>query len=115
MWPAIKYPGDGLMLAASHAIGENAYIDEEVATFLAEILLERYSALLSARYGFATETLDGAGLVEAIAKKRGHRAKGGQLDYHKAGLALLHDYRSGVLGRISLETPQSRAAMLAAA
>jgi len=115
MWPAIRYPEDGLMLAASHAIGENAYIDEEVAAFLAGILLERYSALLSARYGFATETLDGAGVIEAVARKRGYRTRGGQPDYHKAGLALLHDYRSGALGRISLETPQSRAAMIAAA
>jgi len=41
MW-SIKHPDDGLMLAASHAIGENAFISEEVAAFLAEILLERY-------------------------------------------------------------------------
>ena len=35
-------------------------------------------------------------------------------DYEKAGRALMQDYRSGLLGRISLETPQSRTAMLAA-
>ncbi|HSM76589.1 MAG TPA: hypothetical protein VLT57_03145, partial [Bryobacteraceae bacterium] len=104
---------DGLMLAASHAIGERAYIDEEVATFLAEILLARYPAQLTARYGCATETLDGPGVIEAVAKQRGFRARGGTLDLEKARLTLLHDYRSGALGRISLETPQSRAAMLA--
>jgi ribosome biogenesis GTPase A len=38
--------------------------------------------------------------------------KGGMLDYEKAAHTLLHDYRTGVLGRISLETPASRAAML---
>lgn len=113
MWPAIKYPSDGLMLAASHAIGAQAYVGEEVAMFLAETLLARYPALVAARYGCATESLDGPGLIEAIARRRGLRAKGGRLDCEKAGLALLHDYRSGVLGRISLETPQSRAAMLA--
>ncbi|HEY9447461.1 MAG TPA: ribosome biogenesis GTPase YlqF, partial [Burkholderiales bacterium] len=106
---------DGLMLAASRAIGENAYIDEEAATFLAEILLARYPVLLTARYGCDTETLDGPGLIEAVAKKRGFRMKGGALDYDKAALILLHDYRSGALGRISLETPQSREAMLASA
>ena len=36
MWPKIEHPTDGLMLAASHAIGSNALIEEEVATFLAE-------------------------------------------------------------------------------
>ena len=36
------------MLAASHAIGVNAYIDEEVATWLAGFLLAQYPALLAA-------------------------------------------------------------------
>ena len=53
MWPPSSMPSDGLMLAASHAIGENAYIDEEVAVFLAEILLARYPGLLAARYGWS--------------------------------------------------------------
>lgn len=113
MWPAIEYPADGLMLAASHAIGENAYIDEEVAVFLAQTLLVHYPALLRARYGCESDGLDGPGLIEAIAQKRRFLLKGGTPDREKAGLALIHDYRSGALGRISLETPQSRAAMTA--
>lgn len=114
MWPAIKHPSDGLMLAASHAIGENAFITEEVATFLAEILLERYPSLVAARYSITTESLDAPGLIEAIARKRGFLLKGNRIDYEKAGNALVHDYRSGALGRISLETPASRATMIAA-
>jgi ribosome biogenesis GTPase A len=114
MWPAIKHPSDGLMLAASHAIGENAFITEEVATFLADILLARYPALVAARYGLKPESLDGPGLVEAIARKRGYLLKGNRVDYEKAGNALVHDFRSAALGRISLETPTTRATMLAA-
>jgi ribosome biogenesis GTPase A len=114
MW-SIKHPDDGLMLAASHAIGENAFISEEVAAFLAEILLERYPGLIEKRYEFRANTLDGPGLVEAIARKRGYLLKGGRVDYEKAGNALVHDYRSGALGRVSLETPESRAAMLSRA
>lgn len=112
MWPAIQHPSDGLMLAASHAIGENAYIDEEVATFLAQTLLARYPTLLKVRYGCDTESLDAPGVIEAIARRRGYRLRGARLDHEKAALTLLHDYRSGALGRISLETPQSRVAML---
>ena len=115
MWPKIEYPSDGLMLAASHAIGENAYIDEEVASFLAETLLSRYPELLAARYDCQPAGLDGPALIEAIAAKRGFRVKGGQTNYLKAALILLQDYRSGALGRISLESPQSRKAMIAAA
>lgn len=112
MWPKIEHPADGLMLAASHAIGENAYIDEEVAVFLAETLLLRYPMLLSARYALQPEGLDGPGLIERIATKRGLL---GATQYLKASLILLNDYRSGALGRISLESPQSREAMVAAA
>jgi ribosome biogenesis GTPase A len=37
--------------------------------------------------------------------KRGFRQKGGDLDFEKASHTFLGDYRSGALGRISLETP----------
>jgi ribosome biogenesis GTPase A len=112
MWPKIEHDSDGLMLAASHAIGRNAVIDEEVATFLADLLLARYPTLLTARYGFAVENMDGADVIAAIAQKRGYRIKGGDPDLEKTALMLLQDYRTGALGRISLETPQSRSIML---
>jgi ribosome biogenesis GTPase A len=122
MWPKITHDSDGFMLAASHAIGVNAVIEEATAVHLAGILLERYPALLTARYGFDTSQLDAVGVIESIAKKRGCFLKGkhaarfaNELDMDKASLILLLEYRTGTLGRISLETPQSRAAMLAAA
>lgn len=115
MWPKIQYEADGYMLAASHAIGRNAVIDEDVATFLADLLLARYPALLGARYKFEPAGMDGVAVIDAIARKRGYRIKGGDLDFEKAAITLLTDYRSGTLGRISLETPQTRAAMLEAA
>ncbi|KAF7599700.1 MAG: ribosome biogenesis GTPase YlqF [Candidatus Dactylopiibacterium carminicum] len=113
MWPKIEYDSDGYMLAASHAIGRNAVIDEEVASFLADALLQRYPVRLTERYGFAAEGLDGPAVLEAVAKRRGMRIRGGGLDLEKAALVLLQDYRDGRLGRISLETPESRAAMIA--
>jgi ribosome biogenesis GTPase A len=116
MWPKITHDSDGFMLAASHAIGRNAVIDSEVAIFLAALLLRNYPVLLAERYGLAIDGMDGVGVVEAVAKKRGCIVKGrrgGELDLEKAGMVLLTDYRSGKLGRISLESPASRAAMLA--
>lgn len=115
MWPKIEHDSDGLMLAASHAIGRNAVIDEEVAAFLAEVLLARYPETLAARYKQPMTGLDGPAVIAAIARKRGFLLKGGEFDLEKAALTLLQDYRDGVLGRISLETPESRAVMLAAA
>jgi ribosome biogenesis GTPase A len=66
------------------------------------------------RYGFPVEGLDGAGLLEAIAKKRGclRKGKGGEPDREMAARILLADYREGKLGRTSLETPETREAMV---
>ena len=113
MWPKIDHPSDGLMLAASHAIGVNAVIEDEVANFLAEQLLVHYPQLLLKRYGSSPAVIDGPGVIDTIARARGYRVKGGDLDLEKAAHTLLQDYRSGALGRISLETPESRAALLA--
>ena len=116
MWAKIAYPSDGLMLAAGNAIGRNAMIDEEVATFLAGQLLARYPALLASRYGLpagALAELDAVNVIERIALRRGLRMRGGAADLEKAAKVLLQDYRDGVLGRISLETPATRQLMLA--
>ena len=112
MWPKIAHDSDGYMLAASHAIGRNAVIDEEVAAFLADVLLARYPQLLAARYGLSPAGMDGVAVVEAVARRRACRLKGGAWDLEKAAQILLTDYRSGALGRISLETPATRRAML---
>lgn len=112
MWPKIQYESDGYMLAASHAIGKNAVIDEDVAIFLADVLLQRYPGLLQKRYGITVDDMDGVDVVEAVAKRRGFMLKGGIADLEKAAMTLLVDYRSGILGRISLETPESRAEMI---
>jgi ribosome biogenesis GTPase A len=112
MWPRIAHPSDGLMLAASHAIGRNAVIDEEVATFLADTVLAHYPSLIAARYSCNVDGMDGVGVIEAIAQRRGFRLKGGAPDLEKAALTMLQDYRDGALGRISLETPDSRRTML---
>lgn len=112
MWPRIEYDSDGFMLAVCHAIGRNAVIDEEVAEFLVARLLELCPERLAERY-----RLEPAGLaphegLQAVARRRGCLLKGGVLDLEKAANIVLNDFRSGALGRISLETPDSRARML---
>jgi len=117
MWPKIEHLSDGLMLAAIHAIGRNAVIDEEVAEFLAENLLGRYPTALTERYGIDVAGMDGASVLEAIAKRRGCllKGKGAKPDLTRAAMIFLTEYRAGKLGRISLETPATRTAMLTTA
>lgn len=115
LWPKIEYDRDGFMLAASHAVGVNAVSEEEVAFELGDMLLARYADRLIERYRIDPAGLDGVALVETVGARRGCLGKGGILDREKAALILLGDYRSGALGPISLETPDSRAAMIAEA
>jgi ribosome biogenesis GTPase A len=112
MWPKIQYESDGFMLAASHAIGRNAVIDEDVATFLANNLLKRYPDLLAARYKIDVSQMDGIDLLEAIAKRRSYKLKAGEWDMEKTAVTFLTEYRAGTIGRISLETPASRQDMI---
>ena len=112
MWPKIEHDSDGYMLAANHAIGRNAVIDEEVAVELGAILLMRYAPQLASAMVSPPRQWTAPALVEAIAARRGCRIKGGGLDLEKAALILLNDYRSGAIGRISLETPETRRQML---
>jgi ribosome biogenesis GTPase A len=124
MWPKIQYESDGYMLAASHAIGRNAVIDEDVAIFLANNLLKSYPALVNARYKLDTMKheggfldvlkMDGVDLLEAIAKRRSYKRHDGLWDMEKTAVAFLTDYRGGAIGRISLETPLSRSEMMQA-
>ncbi|WP_018985080.1 ribosome biogenesis GTPase YlqF [Methylophilus methylotrophus] len=120
MWPKIEHESDGYLLAASHAIGRNAVIDEDVAEFLGNLLLKQYPALMNTRYKLDAmkldvNSIDGIDLLEAIAKRRSYKRNDGEWDMERTAMALLTDYRSGAIGRVSLESPQSRAEMLALA
>jgi ribosome biogenesis GTPase A len=112
MWPKIRYSSDGDLLAANNNIGKNAYFEEEVAEKLGIILIEHYPALISARYKLENLNVDGIALLESIAKKKGFPLKNHGVDMERAAITLLNDYRQGLLGRISLETPESRMLMV---
>jgi ribosome biogenesis GTPase A len=117
MWPKIAHDSDGFMLAASHAIGRNAVIDEDVAVFLGNNLLATYPDLLNARYQLDAmklnvQAMDGVDLLEAIAKRRAYKRRDGVWDLERTAMVFLTDYRHGSIGRISLETPSSRQALL---
>jgi ribosome biogenesis GTPase A len=107
LWGTIEDPHVGLLLATINAVGHSVVDDEAVAEFLAGILLSRYPARLTARYGFAVEGLTKTSVIDAIARTRGCllTRSGGGLDRDKAARILLSDYRNGTLGRTSLEIP----------
>ncbi|MDW8336402.1 MAG: ribosome biogenesis GTPase YlqF [Tepidimonas sp.] len=120
LWPKIVAPDSGWRLAASGAIGRNAYDEEDVALALLRQLQADHPDRLQARYrlpGTAAEVAAQPAheLLQAIGRRRGALLPGGQVDPHKAAEAVLGDFRSGALGRVTLETPQAFEAWMAAA
>lgn len=110
LWPKIIVPQSGYHLAASGAVGRNAYDEEEVALELLKTLRRPYGALLEQRYkwGFTSQAIAQMleeDLLSAVARKRGALLPGGRINTQKAAEVLLVDFRSGALGPITLETP----------
>jgi len=116
LWPRIRLPESGILLAASGAVGRNAYDEQEVALGLLERLQAGWAPQVEARYklsGVAALTSDA--LLEAIARQRGLIQTGGKLNWQKAAEVVINDFRSGALGRVTLETPEEFAIWSAAA
>ncbi len=115
LWPRIIVAQSGFNLAASGAMGVNAFDDEVVALELLNYLMAHYPEALTARYKVQDLTRHtDASLLEAIARQRGAIQSGGRVNTLKAAEILIHDFRSAALGRLTLETPAEYAAWLAA-
>ena len=114
LWPRIIVEKSGYNLAASGAIGVNAFDDEEVALELLHYLISNYPQALSARYKIqkVAEHTDET-ILEAIARYRGAIQSGGRVNTTKASEIVIHDFRSAALGRLTLETPEEFAQWLA--
>lgn len=100
----------GYHLAASGAVGRNAYDEELVVLELLRRLQTDYAPLLEARYKLglpaeAIAALPDHELLDAIARKRGAVMAGGRINLQKAAEIVLTDFRTAILGRITLETP----------
>lgn len=105
MWPDLTNQEGAYRLAIAHSIPSTAIDFEEIALFAGRFFMERYPKLLEARYGITERFEDPRALLEAIGRRRGSLRAGG-IDIHKAADVLLNDFRSGKLGRISLESPE---------
>ena len=111
LWPRISIAQSGFNLAASGSVGRNAYDEELVALELLLILQKHYPQNLEDRFklglGVAKiQALHDDELLEAIGRKRGCVMSGGRVNLQKAAEIVITDYRTHMLGRITLETPE---------
>ncbi|MCI9048459.1 MAG: ribosome biogenesis GTPase YlqF [Hungatella sp.] len=114
LWPRFESQEVGLHLALIGSINDQILDRQQLGAELICLLAERYPLALAQRYGDIGAgghlvQVDGleeaAGILEKIARARGCLMKGGQCDLKKAADLLLDDFRSGRLGRITLEFP----------
>lgn len=106
LWPRIIVAKSGYNLAASGAVGRNAFDEEEVALELLAYLQAPYGPLLAARYQLeAVQNLSDEQLLEAIGRKGGALLAGARVNLQKAAEIVLADFRAARIGRITLETP----------
>ncbi len=119
LWPKISIEHSGYNLAASGAIGKNAYEEIDVALAVLAYLKTRYVGLLALRYKLSDAvdmaTMPEEDLLTAIARQRAALQAGNKANLQKAAEIVIHDFRSGALGHITLETPAEFLAWEAAA
>ena len=102
LWPKFEDQQVGIRLACVGSIKDDILNMEELALWLIDYLRENYKGILAERYQI-TEEGTSVEVLEAIARARGCLKKQDELDYAKASLILFDDFRSGKMGRITLE------------
>ena len=105
LWPKFDNQQIGLNLSFIGSINDNILEMTEVAGEFISFLKDNYCNILAERY-MIKDVDDIFQIMEEIAIAKKCVKKGGEPDIEKACILLLDDFRSGKLGRISLETPQ---------
>ncbi len=104
LWPKFEDQTVGLHLSLTGTIRDEILDHTQMALSLVSFLKEAYPAALQQRYGVGGDTCETA-LLEEIAVTRKLLTAGGAADAARAATMLIEDFRSGRLGRISLERP----------
>ena len=109
LWPKFEDPEVGMMLAYTGAVKEGVIDIEELACRLMELLHRYYPQALLERYQVeAPDGTPGWELVELAGRKRGYLVSGGEVNTERMSKVLLDEFRSGKLGKFTLEMPEEQ-------
>ncbi len=115
LWPKFENEDIALNLAYTGTIKDDLLEITEIAYCLTKFLLQNYKQRLIERYSMTEEQIDSIlsqeqeenqniyEIMQLIGKKRGAIVSGGNIDDEKTSKIILDDFRSGKLGRITLE------------
>ena len=103
MWPKFDDQVAALRLAATGAIAGDVFDSFEVVSALLKDLSVRSPEVLKEKYGIDNPEEDTLLMIEKVGRRRGSLLQGGAVDTARAQQAVLSDFRSGKLGRITLD------------
>jgi ribosome biogenesis GTPase A len=105
LWPKVENPNSSYRLATTGAIKDTAMEYDDVGFFAADYLIKAYPELLKVRYKLDSIPDTEVAFLDMAAAARGALTAGGRVNMHKICELLVNEFRSGKIGRISLETP----------
>ena len=108
LWPKFDDPIVGERLAFTGAVKDDVVDVESLASRLLEVLRETYPQAMAARYkleGMDLSEMRGYELLELVGRKRGFLISRGEINTERAAITVLDEFRSGKLGKITLELP----------
>jgi ribosome biogenesis GTPase A len=112
LWPKFEEKLVGENLAITGAIKDMILDQEEIACLLIKRLRSIAPETLISRYKLSKEDLDESyidyDVLEIIGKKRGFLMSGGAINTERTAITLLEEFRSGKIGRITLELPNAK-------
>lgn len=104
LWPKFEDQSAAIRLAFTGAISDDILDIETLAMKLLSYLAKTYPQSLTERYKIELdESNDGLALLEKVGRKRGMVVSGGEINTERAAITVLDEFRSGKLGRITLE------------
>ena len=106
LWPKFEDREVGMRLAYTGAVKDDIMDLETLSSGLLALLWRQYPEAVAARYKIeAASDAQGYALLEAVGRKRGFLISGGEVDTERAARMVLEEYRSGKLGRFTLDLP----------
>ena len=103
LWPKFEDQVAALRLAATVAIAGDVFDADTVVSELMRVLARTAPDALREKYGIEDAAADPQILLAQAGKRRGCILPGGAIDYARAQTMILNDFRSGKLGRITLD------------
>ena len=109
LWPKFEDQEAAIRLAFTGAISDDILDIETLAMKLLKYLAEEYPQSLRVRYKIEFDGSEsGIELLERVGRKRGMMISGGEINTERAAITVIDEFRSGKLGRITLEMPQKK-------